>query len=58
MKILGIKFEQNHTISEEFNFFGARKFIKRIEFINSVLNYYWQTCGNVQFQISAESHHE
>ena len=43
MKMLCIKFQQNRTINEEFDLFEA------------ILNYYWQSYGNVLPQVSAES---
>ena len=59
MKLLGLKFQQNRTINEEFDFFeggggeGAEEFS-----LNSNPNYHWKTYENVAFQISGKSYHK
>ena len=62
MQMLGFKFQQNHTINQQFDFFEgggvASGRVKWPLFINFNLNYYWFIIfiENVVFQISSKSH--
>ena len=54
--MLCLKFQENRIINEEFDFWRGGGKVTPIHKFN--VNYYWQTCENVLFQISAKSHHK
>ena len=56
--MFSFKFQQYRTINEKLDFWRGGRTARGPPFINSKINHYWQTYGNVLFQISAKSHNK